>query len=109
MRTFAIEPKATQRTTSPTSPIPGRAYLGRSRGVNSIFVLQRTIGNQNVERPLQANSDPLEAVSDATVSGRFDHNFSRIAVHAIAPVEEADRVSEISTNRSTRPCIVLHL
>lgn len=110
MRTFDMKPKTTLRTTSPTSPLPGRAYVGQYRGVNSILALRRTIGNQKVERPQQANADRREAFSDATASGRFDHDFSRIAVHAIAPVkiqsqlpvrtpgdmyeEEADRISE---------------
>jgi hypothetical protein len=42
--------------------------------------LQRTIGNQAVLRLLQAKSDGLEAASDATASGNFGHDFSRIPV-----------------------------
>ncbi len=52
MRTFAQKPKATQQTTSAKSTIPGRAHFGQSREVNSILHLQRTIGNQAVQRVL---------------------------------------------------------
>jgi len=110
MRTFAQKPKATQQNTSAKSPMPGRTHLGQSREVNSILYLQRTIGNQAVQKLLQAEPDGHEAVSDATASGRFGHDFSQIPVHAKASVkiqpklavntpgdiyeQEADRVSD---------------
>ena len=110
MRTFAQKPKATQQNTSAKSPMPDRTHLGQSREVNSILYLQRTIGNQAVQKLLQAEPDGHEAVSDATASGRFGHDFSQIPVHAKASVkiqpklavntpgdiyeQEADRVSD---------------
>src|SRR5260221_318012 len=87
MRTFAEKPKATQKTESSKSPLPGRAHVGQCREVNSILPLQRTIGNQAVQRLRQAKSDGLEAISDAIASGRFGHDFSRIPVHAKASVK----------------------
>jgi len=110
MRTFAQKPKATQQTTSAKSTLPGRAHFGQSREVNSILHLQRTIGNQAVQRMLQTNAEGLEVGLASTVSPRFAHDFSRIPVHATAPIriqpkltvnaagdiyeQEADRVAE---------------
>jgi hypothetical protein len=73
--------------------------------------LQRTIGNQAVQRLLgQAEPDDLEARSSTKEVTRFAHDFSQIPVHAKSPAsvqakltvsspgdiyeQEADRVSE---------------
>lgn len=54
--------------------------------------LQRTIGNQAVLRLLQARANVLEAGSDTEVdsetpaTAHFAHDFSRIPVHAPAPI-----------------------
>ncbi|WP_020590194.1 peptidoglycan-binding domain-containing protein [Desulfobacter curvatus] len=53
IRTFAEKPKASQQTTSAKSTKPSRPFLGQSSEVNSIIHLQRTIGNQAVQRLLQ--------------------------------------------------------
>jgi len=87
MRTFVQKPKATQQTTSAKSTIPGRAHLGQSREVSSILHLERTIGNQAVQRLLHAKPDGLEPVSGVTAPGRFGHDFSRIQIHAKASVK----------------------
>jgi hypothetical protein len=100
MHTFAQIPKTTQQITPAKSAVPGRAHFGQSPEVSSIRHLQRTIGNQAVLRLLQAKSDGLEAVSDATASGHFGHDSSRIPV--------------FSTDAATRPAaglaprVVLH-
>jgi hypothetical protein len=110
MRTFAQKPKTTQQATPAKATTPGRAHFERSFEMNSILHLQRTISNQAVQRPLQTKPDGLETLSDATASGHFDHDFSRIPVHAKASVkiqsklavntpgdiyeQEADRISE---------------
>ncbi len=60
MRTFAQKPKATQQTTSTTSPIPDRAQVGQSHAVNAIRHLQRTIGNQAVQLMLQTKAEELD-------------------------------------------------
>jgi hypothetical protein len=57
MRTFAQKPKAAQQTTSAKSTIPGRAHFGQSHEVRSVLHLQRTIGNQAVQRLLQSNAE----------------------------------------------------
>ncbi len=82
MRTFAEKPKAAQRTAPFKSPLPGRAHFGQCREVNSILHLHRRIGNQAVQRLLQAKSGGLEAVSDATAPACSGHDFSRMPVHA---------------------------
>ncbi|MBL0011651.1 MAG: DUF4157 domain-containing protein [Nitrosomonas sp.] len=51
--------------------------------------MQRTIENRAVLQPPQAQSDSPEAVSNATASGHFGHDFSRIPV--------------FSTDRTSRP------
>jgi Domain of unknown function (DUF4157) len=77
MRTIAQKPKATRRTTSIASTIYPVTLLRKSREVHSILHLQRTIGNQAVQRLLQANShdresaravSPLEREADAAAS-----------------------------------------
>jgi hypothetical protein len=55
----------------------GRANVGQSLGVKSILRLQRTIGNQAVQRLVQAKSSGL-----GSASGRFGHDCS--LVHAKA-------------------------
>ena len=80
MRTFAQKPKATQQT-SAKPMISGRAHFGQSREVNSILHLQRTIGNQALQRLLQANPDDLEARSITNEVARFSYDFSQTPVH----------------------------
>ena len=70
MHTLSEKPKATQQATPAKSTILGRVHLGHSPEVRSILHLQRTIENRAVLRPPQAQSDGLEAVSNATASGR---------------------------------------
>src|SRR5213082_2100667 len=86
MHTFVQKPKATQQTTSAKSTIPGRTHLGQSHEVNSILYLQRTIGNQAVQRMLQTDAEEPEARSIAAASPRFVHDFSCIPVHSSAPI-----------------------
>jgi hypothetical protein len=110
MRAFAQKPKTTQQTTSAKSTIPSRAHFGQSNEVNSIFRLQRTIGNQAVLRRLQTHAEEPDARLTGASSPRFSHDFSQISVHATSPghiqakltvsapgdsyEQEADRISE---------------
>jgi outer membrane protein OmpA-like peptidoglycan-associated protein len=82
MRTFAQKPKATQQTTSAKSSIPGRP---QSRQVNSLFHLQRTIGNQAVQRLLEADREDVKVGSTITETAQFGHDFSRIPVYGNTP------------------------
>lgn len=110
MRTLAQKRKATQQTTSAKSTMPGWGYFGQTHEVNSILHLQRTIGNQSVQRMLQTYTEELNVGLTSTVSPRFGHDFSRIPIHPQAPgalqtkfainkpgdqyEHEADRISE---------------
>src|ERR1051326_1686373 len=110
MRTFAEKPKTTQQTTPAKTTIPGRAQVGQSPDMRPILNLQRTIGNQAVQRMFQNHAEEPDARSTAAASPRFAHDFSRIPVHAPAAgviqakltvntpgdiyEQEADRVSE---------------
>ena len=84
MRTFAQKAKVTQQTTSAKSTIPGRGHFGQSPEVRSILHLQRTIGNQAVQRMLQTDTEELEAELTGTATRRFGHDFSGIPIHASA-------------------------
>ena len=84
--------------------------------MNSIFHLQRTIGNQAVQRLLQGKAEELNGVLTGTASTHFGHDFSRIPVRATNAStlqtklainkpgdeyeQEADRVSEQVTRMS---------
>lgn len=62
MRTLALKPKTAQQTTSTKSTIPGRAHLGQSHEASSTLYLQRTIGNQAVQRWLEATTPVAPAL-----------------------------------------------
>ncbi len=81
MSTFAQNPKVTQQTMSVKSTIPGRAHLRQSRGVNSNLHLQRTMGNQAVQRLLQENTGVVKGGSTTTEIARVGHDFRRIPLH----------------------------
>ena len=96
MGTFAQKPKGAQQTTSANSTKPGRAHFKQSREASSILHLQRTFGNQAVQRLLQPNAEELQAGSASTAPPRFGHDFSRIPVHSnngqYAPSDETQTV-----------------
>jgi hypothetical protein len=83
MRTIAEKPKAPQQTKSASCSKPSRALSRQSHDMH-LMCLQRTIGNQAVQRLLKANIEELEAGSDVTSSTRFVHDFSQIPLYAKA-------------------------
>ena len=61
MRTFAEKPKTARMVKPARSTAPGLARLGQSREVSSILHLQRTVGNQAVQRtPLKQDDKKAE-------------------------------------------------
>lgn len=64
----------------------GRAYSGQCPAVRSILHLQRTIGNQGVQRLLRANHEQPEASSASSTSSAVTHDFSRIPVFSPSPL-----------------------
>jgi Domain of unknown function (DUF4157) len=109
MRTFVRKQNPPQRT--PTLNRTGTSSaVSATRQVHTILHLQRTIGNQAVQRLLRASADGLDVGSGATATTRFAHDFSGISVYAKAPTgiqtkltvnapgdayeQEADRVAD---------------
>jgi len=78
MHTFAQKPKAPQQATLTKPAIPGRAHFGHSQEMDPILHLQRTIGNQAVQRTLQTRAEESEARLTAAAPPRFAHDFSRM-------------------------------
>ena len=110
MRVHAQKQNQSQRQVSPNITRSNAKPPPANHTVHSILHLQRTIGNQAVQRLLHPNAEALEAGSDTTPTSRFAHDLSRIPVSSEAPVriqakltlntpgdryeQEADRVSE---------------
>jgi hypothetical protein len=84
MRTFTQIPKATQQTSSAqrvkASPMASKQH----HDVQSILQLQRSLGNQAVQRLMPTNSESLEVEPSIQATPRFGHDFSRIPVHTPA-------------------------
>ena len=99
MRTFVEKPKATQQTN-----LANRAHFGQSHGVSSILYLQRTIGNQAVQRMLRTNTEDGKGDSNATLA-RFGHDFSKIPV--VLPDRAASTASSDS-NWGMRSLVTQH-
>ena len=85
MRIFAQKPNALQQITSAKSTVPGRARFGQSHQVNAILHLQRTIGNQAIERLLRAENESFEAHSGTQETTRFPRDFSQVSIPSQAP------------------------
>ena len=85
MHTLAQNPKSTQQTTSAKSSIPVPGHFGQSPEVRSILQLQRTIGNQAVQRMLQT-LDPRAAGALQTAGGLVQRASADVGV---APDAEA--------------------
>ncbi len=127
MRTFAHGQKPTRQTKSAIAKAQNGTFAAQPDEVRSILHLQRTIGNQAVLRSLQARADGLEAGSvtevdsETPAAARSAYDFSRIPVHAPAPIkiqpklaintpgdiyeQEADRVSDQLMATPTDPAV----
>jgi hypothetical protein len=82
MRTFAQKPNPIWPTSPAHSTTLSRAPIRQTWDSNSILNGQRTIGNQAVQRLIQENRGKVRESSLGTEPTRFDHDFSRIPVHA---------------------------
>jgi len=81
IRNFAQKQKPTQKEISANCTRHSRTYSGQSHEVSSILHSQGMIGNQAVQRLLQANDEKHENSLLPSKSSCFDHNFSRITVN----------------------------
>lgn len=109
MHAFVQQPKGTKQTASTKSTIPTRYRLGQSPEVRSILHLQRTIGNQAVQRLLETNAGNNCEESNSAGSacpgrdvGRLPRPVSGVAIQTKVTAnvpgdeyeQEADRVAE---------------
>jgi HEAT repeat protein len=81
MQTFAQKQNQPQKPVSSSLARPKMATLILGHRADLILHLQRTIGNQAVQRLLQANAEEFEVGSTTTASPRFGYDFSRIPIH----------------------------
>src|SRR5262245_13575919 len=85
MRTFGQPPKARKFTRSAATALLGRARSGQSQELDSMLRLQRTIGNQAVQRLLSAKA-PAGTRRKRSVSApvdRFEQEADRMADHVM--------------------------
>ena len=87
MHTFAQKQKPTQKGKSVSLTTPSRPFTGQSREVSSILNLQRTVGNQAVQRLLPIKGEDREDNSLTEPSPNFSHDFSRIPIHENANIQ----------------------
>jgi len=80
MRTFAKKPKANQLFRPPKAKVTTQSLLGHSHQMNSTLGLQRTIGNQTVQRLLQSDAEERNNVFIGMTPPHLGHDFSRIPV-----------------------------
>src|SRR6266446_6222762 len=81
MRTFSQKQIQPQNPVSSSFARSSMATPGPAHREHPILRLQRTIGNQAVQRILQTNAEELKAGLTGTASPRLEHDLSRIPVH----------------------------
>lgn len=81
MRMSLQKPKPAQQAMPVTSSNYHRTNIAQNRVVPSTYHLQSTIGNQDVQRFLQANAAEFKGGS------LFEHDFSRIPIFSSPPVK----------------------
>ena len=110
MRVLMQKSKASHRIMSAESTMSDPVHFEQSRAVNSILYLQRTIGNQALQRILQTNAEKLEVGLASTASPHYTHDFSQSPIKSKSSTivqekvtvssaddiheQEADRVSD---------------
>ena len=85
MKTFA-EKKAQQQQSSTNLTRSNKVVPVATQQANSILHLGRTMGNQAVPRQPGAQAQGLDVASHTQATTRFAHDFSRIPLHAPAPI-----------------------
>ena len=81
MRTFAQKQDQPQKQVSSSFARSNTAILGPNHHVNPLLHVQRTLGNQAVQRPLRTSREELKAALNGMASPLFGHDFSRIPIH----------------------------
>ncbi len=81
MHTFVPKQKQSHRTKSASSKTQGRGISVQNHAGHPILHLQRTLGNQAVQRSLQPNAEEHEeGLSIKSTSSRFAHDFRKIPI-----------------------------
>jgi hypothetical protein len=81
MKTFAQKQNQPQKTGSSSFARSNTGILGPNHHANPLLHLQRTIGNQAVQRPLRTSGQELETGLNGMASPLFVYDFSRIPIH----------------------------
>ena len=85
MRTFAQKQNQPEKPVSSNLARSGTATPGlHHHRTDLILHLQRTVGNQAVQRLLETQNETLEAGATNTASSRFAQDFNRIPIHPAA-------------------------
>lgn len=87
MRTFAEERQAARQIRSDKTARPGQGQLGHSLEVSSKLQLQRTLGNQEVQRIFEANAADEKESMASEIQAHQD--FSRSSLRASAGAVQA--------------------
>lgn len=93
MRAFAQKQNQAQKPASSSLARPRKTILGPHHHEHHILLLQRAIGNQAVQRRLEANTVNVEGDSTTTKIARFGHDFSRIPVYAKVPMKTQTKLT----------------
>lgn len=99
MRTFAQKQNQPQKPVSSSLARSHTATPALHHRADLILHLQRTIGNQAVQRLLQANAEEFEVGLTDTASPRFGHDFSRIPIHPPAAAAAAAIQMKLAINK----------
>src|SRR5438270_794733 len=84
MRTFTQKQNQPQKQVSLSLARSNVAAHGRDHRANLALQLQRTIGNQAVQRMLQTNAEEFKAGLTGTASPRLGYDFSHVPIHSPA-------------------------
>jgi hypothetical protein len=100
MKTFAQKQNQPQKAVSSTFARSNKGILGPNHQADPLLHLQRTIGNQAVQRPSRTSGEELEARLNSMASPLFGYDFSRIPIHPPAAATQMKR----ATNKSGDEC-----
>jgi hypothetical protein len=100
MRTSAQKQDQPQKPVSSSFARSNTAILGPNHHVNPLLYVQRTLGNQALQRPLRISSEELKGALNGMASPLFGHDFSRIPIHPPAATTQMKR----ATNKSGDDC-----
>ncbi|HEU4432795.1 MAG TPA: DUF4157 domain-containing protein [Pyrinomonadaceae bacterium] len=104
MHTFAQNPKGTREAASGKSTKPGQSLSRQSRNAYSILQLQRTIGNQAVQRLLKPDAEELEAGAVSTPGDKHEQEADRVAVQVMRmPDSQVHRTTDLESSEPAAP------